>query len=61
MQQSFDNILSKYQFGFHKRDYSQRCLIIVIVKRCESVDKDGSFDTLLIDLLNAFIVFHMIF
>ena len=54
MQQYFDNILSKYQCGFCKGYNSQHCLIKMIEKWCEGVDKGGAFGTLLADLSKAF-------
>ena len=42
MPQYFDYILSKYQCGFRKGYNSQNCLIIMIGKWRESVDKGAA-------------------
>ena len=53
MQQYFDNMLSKYQHG--REGYnSQHCLIRMIEKWRESVDKGDVFGVLLHELLKAF-------
>ena len=54
MQQYFENILSKYQYGFHKSHNSRHCLITMIERWRESVDEGGAFTTLLSDLSKAF-------
>ena len=55
MQQYFDNILYKYQCGFCKGCISQHCLITMIEKRCENVDKGDPFGVLYC------LVFHLSF
>ena len=35
----FDNILSKYQFGFRQGHSSQQCLLVLIEKWKKSLDK----------------------
>ena len=46
MHQHFDNILSKYRCHFRKGYNLLHCLITLIGKWCESVDKGGAFGTL---------------
>ena len=50
----FDNILSKYQFGFRQGYSSQQCLLVLIEKWKESLDKGGKCGALLTDLSKAF-------
>ena len=49
----FDNILSKYQFGFRQGHSSQQCLLALIGKWKESLDKGGKCRALLTDLSKA--------
>ena len=51
---NFDEILSKYQFGFRKGFYTQHCLVSMIEKWKESVDKGGAFGALMTDLSKVF-------
>lgn len=53
MQPHFDNICSKYQCGFLKGYHLQPCLVTMIEKWCESVNKGGAFGALLIDIPKA--------
>ena len=50
----FNNILSKYQFGFRQGYSLQQCLLILIEKWKKSLDKGGKCGTLLSDLSKAF-------
>ena len=50
----FENILSKFQCGFRKGFSTQHCLLLMIEKWKEAVDKDQSFGALLTDLSKAF-------
>ena len=50
----FDNILSKYQYGFRKGFTTQHCLLAMLEKWKRSVDKGKAFDTLLTDLSKDF-------
>ena len=54
IQTYFDQILSKYQCGFRKGYNVQHCLIALIEKWKQSVDKGGAFGALLTDLSKAF-------
>ena len=54
MHQHFDNILSKYRCHFRKGYNLLHCLITLIGKWCESVDKVGAFGTLWTDLSKSF-------
>ena len=49
----FDNILSANQFGFRKGHSAQQCLLVMIEKFKEAVDKGHEFGALLADLLKA--------
>ena len=51
---NFDEILSKYQFGFRKGFDTQHCLVSMIEKWKESVDKGGAFGALMTDLSKVF-------
>ena len=48
------NILSKFQCGFRKGFSTQHCLLLIIEKWKEAVDKDQTFGALLTDLSKAF-------
>ena len=50
----FDNILSKYQYGFRKGFTTQHCLLAMLEKWKRSVDNGKAFDTLLTDLSKDF-------
>ena len=50
----FDNILSKYQFGFRQGYSSQQCLLILIEKWKKRLDKGGKCGALPSDLSKAF-------
>ena len=54
IQTYFDQILSKYQCGFRKGYNVQHCLIALIEKWKQSVDKGGAFGALLTNLSKAF-------
>ena len=55
---NFDEILSKYQFGFRKGFDTQHCLVSMIEKWKESVDKGGAFGALMTDLSKVFDCLH---
>ena len=50
----FDDILSKYQFGFRKNFSAQECLIPLLESWKQSVDQNAAFGALLTDLSKAF-------
>ena len=50
----FENILSKYQCGFRKGHSAQHCLIALLEKWRESIDRGSEFGILLTDLSKAF-------
>ena len=50
----FENILSKYQFGFRKGFNAQQCFIAMIELWKKSVDQKKAFGALLTDLSKAF-------
>ena len=50
----FENILSKFRCGFRKGFSTQHCLLVMIEKWKEAVDKDRSLRALLTDLSKAF-------
>ena len=54
IQNYFDQILSKYQCGFHKGYNAQHSLITLTVKWKKSVDNGGAFGALLTDLSIGF-------
>ena len=58
MQTYFDNILSKYQCGFHQGLNEQHCLVSMIEKWKGSVDKGGVLGALMTDLSKAFDCLH---
>ena len=49
-----DSLLSKYQCGFRKGFSAQHCLLTMLEKWKEAVDKGEVFRTLLTDLSKAF-------
>ena len=51
---TFDDILSMSQCGFRKGFSAQHCLIVMLEKFKESIDKNGSWGALLTDLSKAF-------
>ena len=53
MYKYFDQILCKYQCGFHK-GYTQHCLLMVVDKWKKTLDRDGLGGALLIDISKAF-------
>ena len=50
----FDKLLSKFQCGFQKGFNAQHCLLAMIKKWCETLDKSGEKVTVLTDLSKAF-------
>ena len=50
----FDDILSPSQYGFRKGYSTQHCLLVMLEKFKESVDKGNEFGALLTDLSKAF-------
>ena len=54
MQNYFENILPKYQFGFCKGYNAQHCLRALIEKWKQRVDNGGVFGALMTDLSKAF-------
>ena len=50
----FDQILSKYQCGFRQSYNTQSCLLMMVEKRKEALDKGGLGGILLMDLSKAF-------
>ena len=54
IQNYFYQILSKFQCGFRKGFNAQHCLIALIEKLKESVDRGGAFGALFTDLSKAF-------
>ena len=50
----FDDMLSPIQCGFRKGFSMQHCLLVMLEKLKESVDKGNEFGTLLTDILKAF-------
>ena len=50
----FEKILSRYQFGFRKGHSTQQCLLVMIEKLRQSLDKGGHYGALLTDLSKAF-------
>ena len=54
IQNFFENILSKYQYGFRKGYIAQHCLITLIEKWKKSLDNGGSFGALMTNLSKAF-------
>ena len=58
MQTYFDNLISKYQFGFRKGFNAQHCLVNMIEKWKESVDSGGAFGALMTGISKAFDCLH---
>ena len=54
MNKYFQNILSKYQFGFRKGHSVQQCLVVMIEKWKRCLDHGGFCGSLLTDLYKAF-------
>ena len=54
MSQFFNNIFSKYQYGFGKNFSTQQCLLAILEKWKKSVDNGKAFGALLADLSKAF-------
>ena len=54
MYKYFDQILSKYQFGFRQGYNTQHCLLTMVEKWKEALDKGGLGGALLTDLCKAF-------
>ena len=50
----FDDIFSKYQYGFRKGSSTQQCLLALLDKWKRSIDRDKVFGALLTDLCKAF-------
>ena len=50
----FDNILFPSQCGFRKGYSAQNCLLVMIEKIKEAIDRSNEFGALLIDLCKAF-------
>ena len=50
----FEKILARYRFGFRKGHNTQQCLLVMIEKRRQSLDKGGNYGALLTDLSKAF-------
>ena len=54
MSEFFDNIFSKYQYGFRKGYSAQHCILIMTEKWKKVADNGGAFSALLADLSKAF-------
>ena len=54
MYKYFDQILSKYQCGFHQGYNTEHCLLMMVEKWKEALDEDGLGGALLTDLSKAF-------
>ena len=54
MSSFFDDIFSKYQYGFRKGFSTQQCLLALLQKWKRSIDRGKVFGALLIDLSKAF-------
>ena len=50
----FDEILSKYQYGFRKGFSTQQCLLALLEKWKSSIDRSKVFEALLTNLSKAF-------
>ena len=50
----FDDIFSKYQYGFRKGFSTQQCLLALLEKWKRSIDRGKVFGALLKDLSKAF-------
>ena len=58
MSSFFDEIFSKYQYGFRKVFSTQQCLLALLKKWKRSVDRGKVFGALLTDLSKAFGCLH---
>ena len=54
MYKYFDQILSKYQYGFRQGYNTQHCLVMMVEKWKEALDKGGLGGALLTDLFKTF-------
>ena len=54
MQSFFDDIFSKYQYGFRKGFSTQKCLLALLEKWKSSIDRGKVFGTLVTDFSKAF-------
>ena len=54
MHKYFDQVLSKYQCGFRQGYNTQHCLLMMVEKWKEALDKNGLGGALLTDLSKAF-------
>ena len=54
MYKYFDKTLSKYQCGFRQGYNIQHCLLLMVEKQKEALDKGSSGDALLTDISKAF-------
>ena len=54
MSSFFDDIFSKYQYGFRKGFSTQQCLLALLEKWKRSIDRNKVFGALLTDLSKAF-------
>ena len=54
MSSFFDDIFSKYQYGFRKGFSTQQCLLALLEKWKRSIDRGKVFGALLTDLFKAF-------
>ena len=54
MSSFFDDIISKYQYGFRKRFSTQQCLLALLEKWKRSIDRGKVFGALLTDLSKTF-------
>ena len=54
MSSFFDDIFSKYQYGFRKGFSTQQSLLALLVKWKRSIDRGKMFGALLTDLSTAF-------
>ena len=55
MYKYFDQIFSKYQYRFRQGYNTQHCLIVMVEKWKEALDKGGLGGALLTDLSKAFV------
>ena len=61
MSSYFENIFSKYQFGFRKGFSTQQCLLTLLEKWKNAVDKGKISGALLTDLSTAYCLKHELF
>ena len=54
MQSFFDDIFSKYQYGFRRGFSTQKCLLALLEKWKSSIDRGKVFGTLVTDFSKAF-------